>query len=192
MVKRDSTSIAFVKPTNLGKMTEAAQKASASTVSNMAEERKKERMRALTRNLEVCDLLDIRNVQTVAEHAPKITTWLLSEEKKFMIPANFLQKTQITEKKRAFLIDWLVDFHVRFKMWAETFYVTIGIIDRYLSLTPEFDQSQLQCLGITAIFIAGKYEEIYPPDVKTILHVVKQAVSRDDLLRMEAKILTTL
>lgn len=42
-------------------------------VSVVAEERRKERIRALSRNLEVCDLLDMRNVQSVAEHAPKIT-----------------------------------------------------------------------------------------------------------------------
>jgi hypothetical protein len=34
------------------------------------EERRKERMKTLTRNLEVCDLLDMRNPQSVAEYAP--------------------------------------------------------------------------------------------------------------------------
>ena len=52
----------------------------------IAEERRKDRMKALTRNLEVCDLLDMRNVQTVAEHAPKITSFLLEEEKRFLLP----------------------------------------------------------------------------------------------------------
>jgi hypothetical protein len=33
-----------------------------SEVSVVAEERRKERLKALTRNLEVCDLLDMRNV----------------------------------------------------------------------------------------------------------------------------------
>ena len=42
-------------------------------------------MKALTRNLEVCDLLDMRNVQTVAEHAPKITSFLLEEEKQIIM-----------------------------------------------------------------------------------------------------------
>ena len=52
-------------------------------VCKLAEERKKERLKALTRNLEVCDLLDLRDVQSVAEHAPKITSFLLEEELKF-------------------------------------------------------------------------------------------------------------
>ena len=57
----------------------------------MAEYRRKERTKALTRNLEVCDLLDMRNVQTVAEHAPKITIFLLEEEKRFVLPNDFLK-----------------------------------------------------------------------------------------------------
>jgi hypothetical protein len=39
-------------------------------VSKQMEERRKERMKTLTRNLEVCDLLDIRNPQSAAEYAP--------------------------------------------------------------------------------------------------------------------------
>ena len=39
-------------------------------VAKLMEERRKERMKILTRNLEVCDLLDIRNPQSVAEYAP--------------------------------------------------------------------------------------------------------------------------
>jgi hypothetical protein len=49
----------------------------------VAEERRKDRLKALTRNLEVCDLLDMRDVQSVAEHAPKITSFLLEEEMRF-------------------------------------------------------------------------------------------------------------
>ena len=41
-------------------------------VSGIVEERRKERMKTLTRNLEVCDLLEIRNTQSVAEYAPSI------------------------------------------------------------------------------------------------------------------------
>jgi predicted transcriptional regulator len=39
-------------------------------VAKIMEERKKDRMKTLTRNLEVCDLLDMRNPQSVAEYAP--------------------------------------------------------------------------------------------------------------------------
>jgi hypothetical protein len=42
----------------------------AEEVARIVEERRKERMKTLTRNLEICDLLDIRNPQSAAEYAP--------------------------------------------------------------------------------------------------------------------------
>ena len=43
-----------------------------SQVQQMMEDRHKEQMKILTRNLEVCDLLDMRNPQSVAEFAPAV------------------------------------------------------------------------------------------------------------------------
>ena len=92
----------------------------------------------------MCDLLDLRKVQCVAEHAPKITTFLLSEEQDYMLPDSFMtQRTEVTEKMRAYLVDWLAELHYKFKMWAETLYVTIGIIDRFLATTPELKKQDL-------------------------------------------------
>lgn len=59
-------------------------------VARVMEERRKERMKTLTRNLEVCDLLDIRNPQSVAEFAPQIYRYLHQEELSHMYPSDFL------------------------------------------------------------------------------------------------------
>ena len=102
-------------------------------VAQLMEERRKERMKTLTRNLEVCDLLDMRNPQSVAEFAPQIYKQLLIEEVDHLYPDDFMQnQTEITEKMRAYLIDWLTELHLKFKLWPETLYVCIGIIDKYL------------------------------------------------------------
>jgi len=34
---------------------------------------------------------------------------------------------------RAILVDWLVDVHAKFKLLTETLFLTVNIIDRYLS-----------------------------------------------------------
>jgi G2/mitotic-specific cyclin-B, other len=93
---------------------------------------------------------------------------------------------------RAYLVDWLAELHFRFKLWSETLYVTIGIIDRFLSVEPGIKKSELQCLGITAMHIAGKYEEIYPPELKNILKITDEAVPRKDIIEMEFRILSKL
>lgn len=162
-------------------------------VHELAEARRRERIKGLTRNLEVCDLLDMRNVQSVAEHAPKITNFLLEEEMRFMLPRSFLQdQNEVTEKMRAYLVDWLAELHFRFKLWSETLYVTVGIIDRFLVIEKNLKKSELQCLGITALHIAGKYEEIYPPELKNILKITDEAVPRKDIIEMEFRVLNAL
>jgi G2/mitotic-specific cyclin-B, other len=98
-------------------------------------------------------------------------------------------QTEITEKMRAYLIDWLSELHLKFKLWPETLYVCTGIIDKFIMLQPEIKKKDLQCLGITALHIAGKYEEIYPPELKQILRVTDNAVCKDEVLALEFKIL---
>ncbi|EEC47909.1 predicted protein, partial [Phaeodactylum tricornutum CCAP 1055/1] len=63
---------------------------------------------------------------------------------------------------RSILVDWLVEVHTKFRLIPETLYLCVNIIDRYLSQV-ETVRKRLQLVGITAMLIASKYEEIYPP-----------------------------
>lgn len=47
-------------------------------------------------------------------------------------------------------------------------------------------------LGVTALLIATKYEEIYPPDLKDLLSVSENKFSKEEVLKMENQILSTL
>ena len=53
----------------------------------------------------------------------------------YQVDANYMKKQpEINEKMRAILIDWLIQVHLRFGLLAETLYLTVTIIDRYLSV----------------------------------------------------------
>jgi hypothetical protein len=93
---------------------------------------------------------------------------------------------------RAYLIDWITELHLKFKMWPETLYVCVGIIDRFLMNEPDFKKKDLQCLGVTALHIAGKYEEIYPPELKHLIRVTDNAISKEQVLKLEFRILHAL
>jgi len=43
--------------------------------------------------------------------------------------------------------------------------MAFNIVDRFLC-EYNIDTSQLQIVGLTALFIAGKFEEIFPPALK--------------------------
>ena len=101
-------------------------------------------------------------------------------------------QSEITEKMRAYLIDWLTELHLKFKYWQETLFVAVGIIDRFLMVEPDFKKKDLQCLGVTAMHIAGKYEEIYPPELRHMIKVTDNAITKEQVLKLEYKILQKL
>lgn len=53
-------------------------------------------------------------------------------------------------------------------------------------------KTQLHILGVTAILIATKYEEIYPPELKDLLVVSENKFSKAEVLRMEMDMLKVL
>ena len=93
---------------------------------------------------------------------------------------------------RGILLDWLVDLHLRFKMFPETLFTVAMIIGKYL-MKKQVSEENLQLLGATAFFIAAKYEETYSvPEIKELVHLSANAFTKSDLLRLEADILLTL
>ena len=47
-------------------------------------------------------------------------------------------------------------------------------------------------MGITALFMVSKYEEIYPPDMDKFVEVTDGAYNQSQLLRMETSIIETI
>ncbi len=92
---------------------------------------------------------------------------------------------------RAILVDWLIDVHLKFKLLPETLFLTINITDRYLS-NVNINRKILQLVGVSAMFIASKYEEIYAPELKDFVFVTDQAYTREEVLEMEGQILSVL
>jgi len=108
------------------------------------------------------------------------------------LAADFMdQQTDVNEKMRGILVDWLVEVHRMFKLLPETLYLTVYIIDRYLALKV-VPKDKLQLLGITAMLIASKYEEIYAPECSDFVYISDGAYSKDQILHMEQTVLNCL
>jgi hypothetical protein len=102
-----------------------------------------------------------------------------------------LHQPEVNDKMRAILIDWLIDVHLKFKLLPETMFITVSIIDRFLEKV-NVSKSKLQLVGVTALMIASKYEEIYPPEVKDYVYITDRAYNKAEILNMEFNILSTL
>lgn len=106
-------------------------------------------------------------------------------------PVFMEQQSQINERMRSILVDWLVEVHLKFKLVPETLYLTVNIIDRYLERT-EVTRPKLQLVGVTALLIGSKYEEIYPPELRDLVYICDHAYRREQILEMEENVLKTL
>ena len=53
-------------------------------------------------------------------------------------------------------------------------------------------RTKLQLVGVTTMFIASKYEEIFPPEAKDFVYITDNACNKKELLNMEIDMLTTL
>lgn len=135
---------------------------------------------------------NIVNPQLVEPFQAHILEYLKSRLSLYFIDASYMSKqNDINSRMRAILIDWLVDVNLKFKLLPQSLFITVNIIDRYLSLRT-ISRSELQLLGIAALMITGKYEEIYPPVLKDYTAVCDNAYNRADILRMEADVIKTL
>lgn len=125
-----------------------------------------------------------------------------------------MQGYEITENMRALLIDWLVQVHSRFQLLQETLYLTVAILDRFLQVravralcvglvssvttfpaalqVQPVSRRKLQLVGVTAMLVACKYEEMYAPEVGDFAYITDNAFSKSQVLEMEQVVLKTL
>ena len=139
----------------------------------------------------------ITNVQIPKDYINTIYYNLLQEEncssmlelkqnKNFMI-----EQKEINAKMRSILIDWLIDVHFKFGFTDETLFLTVSIIDRYISVS-QITRSNFQLLGITALMIACKHEEIDLPKIDDFIYITDHAYVKNEVLKMEYDILNKL
>lgn len=81
-----------------------------------------------------------------------------------------------------------------YKLQPETLMIAIGYVDRFLSKEKarNLQRSKLQLVGVTALMLASKYEEIYAPLVDDFVYITDYTYQREEVLEMEWKILDTL
>merc|ERR1719198_1026320 len=92
---------------------------------------------------------------------------------------------------RTFAVDWLVGVQVKYKLKTETLFLAVSLLDRYLA-TRKVRRKDLQLVSCTAAFIAAKFEEINPPEVRDFVFVTDHACRKEAILTMEVTMLTAL
>ncbi|KAF8692301.1 hypothetical protein HU200_039910 [Digitaria exilis] len=107
--------------------------------------------------------------------------------------SDYIQAVQsdVTANMRTILVDWLVEVAEEYKLVADTLYLAISYIDRFLSYNV-LGRDKLQLLGVAAMLIAAKYEEISPPHAEDFCYITDNTYTKQELLKMEGDILKLL
>ncbi|XP_062204163.1 cyclin-A3-2-like [Phragmites australis] len=133
--------------------------------------------------------------QLCGSYASDIYTYLrsLELEPRRRPRADYIEAVQVdvTANMRTILVDWLVEVAEEYKLVADTLYLAVSYIDRFLSANA-LSRDKLQLLGVAATLIAAKYEEISPPHVEDFCYITDNTYTKQELVKMESNILKLL
>ncbi|XP_042378329.1 G2/mitotic-specific cyclin-2-like isoform X1 [Zingiber officinale] len=138
------------------------------------------------------DSCDRDDPLAVVDYVDDIYRFYRNTEDASCVKPDYMSKQfDINEKMRAILIDWLIEVHYKFELMEETLFLTINIIDRFLECQA-LARKKLQLVGVTALFLACKYEEVSVPVVEDLILISDKAYTRTEVIEMEKLILGTL
>ena len=147
---------------------------------------------AFAEGVQDLDAEDYDDPLMVAEYVGEIFEYLKVLEEATMPNPDYMDHQDHLEwHLRGVLIDWLIEVHTRFHLLPETIFLAVNIIDRFLS-TRVVELEKLQLVGVTAMFIASKYEEVLSPHVGNFKHVADDGFSEEEILKAERFVLAAL
>jgi len=127
------------------------------------------------------------------EYEDDIHAALLELESTYCPRPDYMEAVQndISYGMRAILVDWLVEVADEYQLGPQTLYLAVQYVDRLLSIVA-IHRTKLQLVGVTAILVAAKYEEIYAPTVDQLVYISDNTYQRQEVVRMETILLTSL
>ncbi|EYB82382.1 hypothetical protein Y032_0361g3480 [Ancylostoma ceylanicum] len=126
------------------------------------------------------------------EFSEDIYRYMRDREVKVRPKSTYMSRQDdINSEMRTILVDWLSDVVQEYKMHQETLHLAVSLVDRTLSRF-RTNRDRLQLIGTTAMMIAAKYEEIYPPELKEFIYITDDTYTAEQILQMERVILNEL
>jgi hypothetical protein len=95
------------------------------------------------------------------------------QKEKTQTKVNLLYSNKINRKKRANTIDWMSTISFNFNLLEKTLGLAVECFDFYLERNADqLDPNEYSFLGLASLFMASKYEEIYPPNAQVDTQLV--------------------
>jgi len=189
--KRVHTSTSAVQTSGEETIEQQNQRSTAETTA-VTKEEVKATVEAIQETFSNLDAEDLDDPLMVAEYVAEIFEYYKTLETITMPNPDYMDhQDELEWKMRGILIDWLIEVHTRFRLLPETLFLAVNIIDRFLS-QKVVPLEKLQLVGVTAMFIASKYEEVLSPHIQNFVHVADDGFTVDEVLAAERYTLQTL
>ncbi|CAA3029959.1 G2 mitotic-specific cyclin-2-like [Olea europaea subsp. europaea] len=138
------------------------------------------------------DSCDAKNSLAVVDYVEDLYAYYKKMENCSCVsPGYMVKQYDINERMRAILIDWLIEVHHKFDLRDETLFLTVNLIDRFLA-KQSVGRKKLQLVGLVAMLLASKYEEVFVPVIDDLIFISDKAYTRQEVLQMEWLMLHTL
>jgi len=139
------------------------------------------------------DAEDTNNPQLCTEYALEIYAYMKDLEKRGFVRPDHLSGCLTSDKMRSVLVDWLVEVQMQFKLLQETLVLTINTIDRFMAVEgKDVQRTKLQLVGVAAMFLVSKIEEVYAPAISDFVYITDNAYTEAEIRNMELRIIRAL
>ena len=95
------------------------------------------------------------------------------------------------------MTDWMVEVCTSFKCSKRSYFLAVRCFDTFLVIMRKkgvvLTNKDVHCIGVTAMYLASKYEDIYPLHSKIVSEkIAHKAISAKEILAKEAEFLLVL
>lgn len=87
------------------------------------------------------------------------------------------------------MLDWMIEVTSSYKFSSKTYFAAVQLMDRYFKAEEQrIPITRLHIIGVIAMLIATKMDEVYPLKIKTVYDkIVHKKIEKKDLVEMEAR-----
>ena len=124
---------------------------------------------------------------------PEFAASVLENERYRSNPYYFSTKQLLLSPlMRAVLFDWMMEVSHSFRLRRETYYLAVLAVDRYLSLVANIRKEEYQLIGLAALYISAKVEEVSVRKLGEFAQSADNGFHKADITRMERRLLGSL
>ena len=95
------------------------------------------------------------------------------------------KQPHVSQHMRAVLLDWMMEVCSEFMLKRETFHMAASHLDRFLMSFGPVQKNEFQLVGLAAMYIAAKIEEIFPPKLEDWAKSADEGYSHQAIRAME-------